>query len=78
MSNYTFIIQNTPKYNLELSTIVNKYSISLRSATGPTGPKGDKGERGNNGNNGSNGRDGLQEQQVINIIENTTIDGGNF
>ena len=45
MSNYTFIIQNTPKYNLELSTIVNKYSISLRSATGPTGPKGDKVER---------------------------------
>lgn len=75
MTRYTFVLQQSPKYVIELNQSTNKFNVLLRSAIGPTGPKGDKGER---GNDGIDGTDGLQEQEVINIIENTTIDGGNF
>ena len=71
MSRYVINISPPIKYNINLST-QDKYNIILKSSTGPKGDRGEKGDP------GEDGLDSVTENDVLNIIRDTVIDGGNF
>lgn len=75
MNKYTFLVSAPERYKL-IYKETPRYNLTLKSTSGLTGPKGDRGDDGQDGQDGENG--GLTEVEVVEIIRDTVLDGGNF
>lgn len=70
MNKYTFLVSTPERYSL-IYKETPRYNLTLKSTSGLTGPKGDKGDPGQDGET-------ISENEIVNIIRETVLDGGNF